>query len=356
MPDPRHDPQASLRATVLTDPGDIPEIEEFWRMLAVERGNPHLTPEWYRIWLHCLGRRSAPAVVVVGTDEAVQGILPLVVSRRPWGALLHFPGGQIGGPFGPLALDLTPAAIAAAAGRELARHGDLWSAAHFDHAEPATGWVEAFGAALPAGHRGVIAGRRHDRVLVAGDACADLERLRAAAARLSDAPSVELVPVATPEAIEELTDATLALPDARRAVTGDERHREMFRGLVEVGTARGWIRAHAIHRDGRLTAVAWDLQLGAQRHRLRVAASADASPDETAACLGAALAQGLASGAREIALGPADADPAWDLTCATRERVSWVIAPAGHPELRLARARAGALAKAAPLVRRLLPR
>ncbi|MGI9658617.1 MAG: hypothetical protein ACR2OD_06890, partial [Gaiellaceae bacterium] len=56
--------------------------DDGWREMAEERGNPFITPEWYRAWLEHYGDDAEPFAIVSGaSDGSCRGVLPLVRSR-----------------------------------------------------------------------------------------------------------------------------------------------------------------------------------------------------------------------------------------------------------------------------------
>jgi CelD/BcsL family acetyltransferase involved in cellulose biosynthesis len=103
-----------MNAELITDLGALAAIEDEWRSLAVPRGNAFLTPEWYRAWV-APGAEQQPMVVAVRRDDALLGVLPLVLDRSGRPHALRFGGASFGDRFGVAAKPGAEDEVAAAA-------------------------------------------------------------------------------------------------------------------------------------------------------------------------------------------------------------------------------------------------
>lgn len=113
--------------------------DDAWRELAEERGNPFVTPEWYRAWFDHYSDEAEPFVIVSGsTDGECQGVLPLVRTRRS--RVLRFAGADLGDHFQPACREEDEAAFSRSVSALLRERSDEWSTAVFHGTEIGSSW------------------------------------------------------------------------------------------------------------------------------------------------------------------------------------------------------------------------
>src|SRR5215210_3072438 len=132
---------------VVTDVAGLAGVEHTWRALAETRGNAFISPEWFRAWLTSQDGETVPWVVVLRDGAKVQGLLPLVTSRRERPRRLRFSGGPFGDYFQPVAAAADEEAVARAAAMAFAEKRDEWAAVILDNVDVAAPWVEVLRAA-----------------------------------------------------------------------------------------------------------------------------------------------------------------------------------------------------------------
>lgn len=80
----------NLVATVIEDPGRIPELVDEWRELLQESAadSVFLTPEWLTAWWDHFGRRRALSLVTLRRRQQLLGLAPFFTGSRRFGSLL----------------------------------------------------------------------------------------------------------------------------------------------------------------------------------------------------------------------------------------------------------------------------
>jgi CelD/BcsL family acetyltransferase involved in cellulose biosynthesis len=126
-----------------------------WRRLAEQRGNPFLTPEWFRSCADVAADREEPFVLVWRRDEEVRGVLPLTRSRRRLPKVLRFAGSSFADWLTPACRPEDEAEMAAACAlwlRSERRAWDLFELTRVDveGAWPAALWQAPGGGLAPA--------------------------------------------------------------------------------------------------------------------------------------------------------------------------------------------------------------
>jgi CelD/BcsL family acetyltransferase involved in cellulose biosynthesis len=140
---------AALRATACEDPGGDESLRTAWRDLAVARGNPFLTPEWFDAW-RAAGASCEPRVFAVSRGSALVGVVPMVQQRTGGTVRLQFAGSELGDCFHPACRAEDEPAVAAAAGEALS-HGGGWSSVDLRNVLAGTDWHERLVGAVGAG-------------------------------------------------------------------------------------------------------------------------------------------------------------------------------------------------------------
>lgn len=255
------------RAVLLTDVAALAPHEDAWRALAVARGNPHLTPEFFHAWLGNYGEHARPFVpALLDADGRLRGLLPLVVTTDAL-RQLQFAGGDFWMPLHPVAAPQDEDEVAAAAGRLIGAAHREWRSLTLDHAEAGAAWVERFVAGVrETGPRGLSERRRRHPWLVAeldGGWDAYLaqmrpksrQELRRMGRRLRDAHAVVLRRTETPEQLREDFATLMRLHAQRRGELGGSTYDlPAMRGTLEdfAGRAleRGWLRLLTLELDG----------------------------------------------------------------------------------------------------------
>jgi CelD/BcsL family acetyltransferase involved in cellulose biosynthesis len=142
---------SALRATLCEDPGGDESFRSGWRDLAVARGNPFVTPEWFDAW-SAAGPACEPRVVAVNRGPALVGVVPMVLARAGGSARLSFAGSQLGDCFHPASRAEDEEAVAAAAGEVLGARGG-WSSVDLRNvlSDSGSDWCERLIVAAGAG-------------------------------------------------------------------------------------------------------------------------------------------------------------------------------------------------------------
>lgn len=138
-----------MRAELITKVDGIAPIEDEWRALAEARGNPFVSPEWFRCALARLPDSADPLAVAVHRDDgSLLGVMPLVrdSSRRP--AAIRFAGATFGDRFHPAAAEEDEAEVATAS---LAALAPEWGGAIllFEKVDAGAQWWQAMQDAAP---------------------------------------------------------------------------------------------------------------------------------------------------------------------------------------------------------------
>jgi CelD/BcsL family acetyltransferase involved in cellulose biosynthesis len=145
-----HSDRDARTARVLERQQDLGAVEEDWRMLAEQRGNAFVTPEWYGAWMRHYGRDVDPAIVVVHRqDGRVRGLLPLVRARSGVLRALRFGGGSLGDYFHPVALTEDESVVAMESARALCATEDGWRSMILDHVPVEHRWWGEMSHAVP---------------------------------------------------------------------------------------------------------------------------------------------------------------------------------------------------------------
>jgi CelD/BcsL family acetyltransferase involved in cellulose biosynthesis len=141
---------SSSRQLMITEPGQIDEIEAQWRALAERRSNAFATPEWVRAWWsHSADERFSLRIAALLRGDELVGVMPLAIdaSRRP--RAIRFAGAGLGDRFHPVAEPEDEPAVAAAAmallqQEDLSRHMLM-----FENVEPDRPWLGELRRASP---------------------------------------------------------------------------------------------------------------------------------------------------------------------------------------------------------------
>ncbi len=127
--------------------GDIAPWEASWRDMAEQRGNPFITPDWYRSWLQHYQEDGEPFVIISGDrDGTCDGVLPLV---RTGNSVLRFAGADLGDQFHPACRDADERRFAAGACQALHEHRKSWSTAVLHGTDVDSGWLAGLRESAP---------------------------------------------------------------------------------------------------------------------------------------------------------------------------------------------------------------
>ena len=130
-----------LEATILTDLTALDAVEDDWRRLAERRGNPFLTPEWFRAWIAYRDDVRPYAIATHRADGSLLGVMPFVLSKSGLFPTLSFAGAEFGDLFHPVAETSDEVAVAAATARTLGDHRADWSVIVADYVDDRAPWV-----------------------------------------------------------------------------------------------------------------------------------------------------------------------------------------------------------------------
>jgi CelD/BcsL family acetyltransferase involved in cellulose biosynthesis len=263
----------------IDDPAGIAEVEEDWRRLAEARGNPFLTPEWFKCWFEEYGDTAHPLVAVLpGEAGSVRGLMAfaLPVSGRP--RTCRIAGANLGDCFSPLAAAGEEREVAAAAGEALRDASDPWSVIALDHVEEPDAWIEGFEEALG------VRTRRHSSSS-AGLPWIDLsshdgwegylaarsshlrKRLRQLERRQVRDHAVSMRRTERADQVSADIATFFELHDGRWAgrggsSLGSDRARAFHRRFAEAAQERGWLRLWFLEYDGAPVAAWYGWRLG----------------------------------------------------------------------------------------------
>lgn len=252
----------------------IDSVEGDWRRLAERRGNPFVTPDWYRANL-VAGRQ--PKIVVVGDAAGVIGLMPLVLERGLGRLRLRFAGHELGDRFHPVAaLEREPEVTGSAL--ETLRHAGWKRGLVLDKCDDESGWLSHTyrGGALGAERLHVASRAQLPRIRL-GDGDWDRylasrssnlrQRLRRMERKLIRDHGMEIRATATPGDLDTDFDTMFDLHDARRAERGgtslgSESKRSALRRFCHAAFERGWLRLRIMECNGDPVAAFLGWRLG----------------------------------------------------------------------------------------------
>jgi CelD/BcsL family acetyltransferase involved in cellulose biosynthesis len=261
---------------LVTRTDGLDALADEWRRLAVRRGNPFITPEWFQAWLRAYGPGWAPHVAVVRSpDGGLQGLVPLIRSTGARRATLRSCRGDR---FHPVAEPGDEEAVAAAAATALAPRDRPVGSLVLDNVDSDAGWWPALAAAAPAGLATVkrpeiplpfvelqglsweqyLAGRSRDLRSQLGRKMRSLHREHEVRVRRT-------------QRREELPDdlsSLFALHEARWAQRGDVSAfakpavRAFHADFAAAALERGWLRLYLLEVDGAPIAASYGWLIG----------------------------------------------------------------------------------------------
>lgn len=124
---------------VISELDALARWEGSWRELAEQRGNPFVTPEWYRSFIEVYGEEAEPFVIIAGTVEGdCYGVLPLVKTGN---SVLRFAGADFGDHFHPACAEVCEREFASLTAGALRQRSDLWSTAVLHGTEVDSAWL-----------------------------------------------------------------------------------------------------------------------------------------------------------------------------------------------------------------------
>ena len=136
---PNIETRAATAMTLITSADELTPWEVAWRQLAEARGNPFVTPDWYRSWLEHYDEDAEPFVIIsCDSTGTCDGVLPLV---RTGGSALRFAGADIGDQFHPACHESHELESTRRACAVLREHADEWSTAVFHGTEIDSDWL-----------------------------------------------------------------------------------------------------------------------------------------------------------------------------------------------------------------------
>jgi CelD/BcsL family acetyltransferase involved in cellulose biosynthesis len=236
-----------------------------WRRLAVLRGNPFLTPEWFGVATE-LTPEDEPHVLAWRVDGELRGVLPLVSTRRGPLCVLRFPNARRGDWFGPACSPEDEVAMGADCGRLLAAEAGSWNALVLNRVDADSAWPQALGLrtaprrrsdVLPyiafdeRGYEGYLADRSRNFRSQLGRRRRKLERDHGLGFRMTS----------TPQELEGDLATFFRLHDERweargGSTLGDERSRRLLEAFARETLKLGWLRLWIAEADGE-PAAAW---------------------------------------------------------------------------------------------------
>jgi CelD/BcsL family acetyltransferase involved in cellulose biosynthesis len=250
-------------ATLVTDLAEIEGLASEWRVLAEQRGNPFVTPDWFVAWLKAYGPQYEPHVAVVrNPDGRLRGVVPLVASREHRRVTLLSCRGDR---FQPVAAAGDEEGVAQAAAAVLAPGDRSFRSMVLDNVDSAAGWWEALARSSPAGLTVVrrpetelpfvdLQGLTWDEYL-AGRSRQLRNQLGRKMRALHRDHTVRLRRTSQPEELIRDLDSLFALHQARWVDRGDNsafdkpavrRFHEMF---ARAALERGWLRLYLLEVD-----------------------------------------------------------------------------------------------------------
>lgn len=237
-----------------------------WRRLAVLRGNPFLSPEWFAVATQLIPEDS-PYAIGWWVGGVLCGVLPLVARRQGPLTVLRFPNARRGDWFGPACRPEDEWAMGEACARFL--EGERWNALVLDRVDASSAWPGALvgGKLAPAprrrsdllpyvafderGYEGYLADRSRNFRSQLGRRRRKLERDHGLSFRMTSSPQELEIDLAI---FFRLHDERW---DQRGGSTlGDERSRRLLAGFAREAQKLGWLRLWIAEADGE-PAAAW---------------------------------------------------------------------------------------------------
>lgn len=268
-----------IESTVLRDLTALNAVEDDWRRLAERRGNPFVTPEWFRAWVADRDDASPFAIVTRRQDGSLLGVMPFVLSRNGLFRTLRFAGAEFGDLFHPAAETRDEVAVAAAAARTLRDHRGEWSVIVADYVDDRAPWVRELFTGEPlrlaAMHyhdqpslylNAVLAGRTWDEYLSTRS-----PNLRSQIGRklrqLQREHDVAFHRVDSPDEVEPRMKVLFDLHERRwrdrgSAVFATEESRSFQLAFARAALGRGWLRLWSLDLDGASVAAWYGWRLG----------------------------------------------------------------------------------------------
>ncbi|HET9676934.1 MAG TPA: GNAT family N-acetyltransferase, partial [Solirubrobacterales bacterium] len=242
-----------------------------WRRLAVLRGNPFLTPEWFAVATELIAE-DEPHAIAWRVDGELRGVLPLVSTRRGPLRVLRFPNSRRGDWFGPACSPEDEAAMGADCGALLASEAGSWNAFVLNRIDAGSAWPGALGLrtapqrrsdVLPfiafdeRGYEGYMADRSRNFRSQLGRRRRKLERDHGLSFRMTS----------TPQELEDDLAAFFRLHDERweargGSTLGDERSRRLLAAFARKAQEQGWLRLWIAEADGEPAAAWYGWRLG----------------------------------------------------------------------------------------------
>jgi CelD/BcsL family acetyltransferase involved in cellulose biosynthesis len=237
-----------------------------WRRLAVLRGNPFLSPEWFLVATQLVPEES-PFAIGWWVGGVLCGVLPLVAAKRGPLTLLRFPNARRGDWFGPACSPEDEREMGEACARFLEAGG--WNALVLDRIDSSSAWPEAlvggkltraprrrsdllpFIAFDERGYEGYLADRSRNFRSQLGRRRRKLERDHGLSFRMTLGPG---------ELEDDLT-TFFRLHDERwddrgGSTFGSEHSRRLLAGFARETQKLGWLRLWIAEADGE-PAAAW---------------------------------------------------------------------------------------------------
>jgi CelD/BcsL family acetyltransferase involved in cellulose biosynthesis len=318
-----------------------------WRGLAEMRGNPFLTPEWYRAW-QLAAPAETPFVLVWRRDEEVRGVLPLVQDRTGPLRRLRFAGSRLGDWFTPACRPEDEEAMAVACAAFLGEHRGEWQLLEMTRIDAGSAWPaalwEAGGARL-----GSTRPNRADPLPFIGfgeDGFAGYmaaksgnfrHHMRRHRRKLEREHGLEFRMTTTAEEVAADLETCFSLHEARWQQRGGslalpEDARRAHHDFAAVAFERGWLRLCIAELDGEPAAALYGWRIG-DRY---CAALTGLQPRYERHSLGTVLFAHTIEQAADEGAGIYDflrGDESYKARFETgrRDAESWVLGRRGHP-------------------------
>jgi CelD/BcsL family acetyltransferase involved in cellulose biosynthesis len=238
-----------------------------WRRLALLRGNPFLSPEWFFVAAQLIPEES-PYAIGWWVGGVLCGVLPLVARQRGPLGVLRFPNARRGDWFGPACKPEDERAMGEACARFL--EGERWNALVLDRVDDSSAWPEAlvggkltlaprrrsdllpFIAFDERGYEGYLADRSRNFRSQLGRRRRKLERDHRLSFRMTSS---------SPGGLEADLATFFRLHDERwqdrgGSTFGSEHSRRLLTGFAREAQKLGWLRLWVAEADGE-PAAAW---------------------------------------------------------------------------------------------------
>jgi CelD/BcsL family acetyltransferase involved in cellulose biosynthesis len=318
-----------------------------WRGLAEMRGNPFLTPEWFRAW-QLAAPAETPYLLVWRRGGEVAGVLPLVQARVGPLRRLRFAGSRLGDWFTPACRAEDEEAMAAACAAFLDEHRGDWQLLEMTRIDSGSAWPAALWEAGP-GRIGSARPRRVDPLpfirfgedgfegYMAAKSGNFRHHMRRHRRKLEREHGLEFRMTAAADRVAADLETCFSLHEARWQQRGGSQAlpadaRRAHHDFAAVAFERGWLRLCIAELDGEPAAALYGWRIG-DRY---CAALTGLLPSYERHSLGTVLfahtieqAAGEGAGIYDFLRGDESYKSRFET--GRRDAESWVLGRRGHP-------------------------